>query len=105
MNNTGPAAVQAANERILAPLRARNAQFYTLASAAIRAAGGVPALVALTACPADARARMVEAARTFYRTTRVNRDAHRATDGLIDAMRAWGLEVEADALEDHKARL
>jgi hypothetical protein len=109
MSNTNSAAVTAellaASDRILAPMRARNAQYYTLASAQIHAAGGVSALVAFTACPTAARERMVAAAREFYRTTRDHRDAHRATDGLILAMRAWNLETEADALADHKDRL
>lgn len=80
MTNTTAAAVTAANDRILAPLLARRAQYYTLASAALAAAGGVSALIAFTAMPAAARARMVVAAREFYRSTRSDRDANRATD-------------------------
>ena len=58
------------------------AGYYTRASEAIRAAGGVSSIVACTVCPADARERMVDAARSFYRTTRTDRHAARAAVGL-----------------------
>lgn len=95
---TPAAEVTAANDRALAPIRAMRAQYYTRASEAIRIAGGVSAVVAFTALPADARARMVAAARSFHAATRSDRHATRATEGLIEAMAAWNLAVEAAAL-------
>ncbi len=94
-----PAAeVQFANDRILAPLRAMRAVYYTRASEAIGVAGEVGALVAFTSCPADARARMVAAARAFYRSTSNDREVYRAREGLAEAMLAWNLTSEARAL-------
>lgn len=98
MTMSPAAAVTAANDRILAPLRAARAHYYTLASAAIAEAGGVSAVVAFNDVPADARARMVAAARTFCRRTRSDRQAARAVEGLAEAMLAWNLVPEATAL-------
>ncbi len=90
--------VDAANDRRLAPGRDLTSQFYTLASKSIADAGGITALVAHTAMPPDARNRMADAARAFFRRVEKDRNAYRAQEGLEQALRVWNLIPEADAL-------
>lgn len=92
------AAVKMANDRLAAPGLAARDQFYTLASARIGAAGCVSATVAFAACPADARARMVAAARKFYLAIENEKFAFRAREALVDALLAWNLRPEAEKL-------
>lgn len=98
MPMTPAAEVTAANDRALAPLLAMRARYYTLASEALRIAGGVSAIVAFTALPANARARMVAAARSFHAATRSHLHAARATEGLVEAMTAWNIADDAATL-------
>ena len=104
MSNIGDRAVQEATDRMLRSYRERRDQFYTLASERLRCAGRVPAIVALTAVPADVKARLVTEARTMYAERRSLRDRGPAVEGLSQAMRAWGLHAESDALDAHWIR-